>query len=104
MSLVAATNVKGKTNTVALKQKSSDIGWQYGTLDDPLNIKEKIKCIFCRHISSGGIFQFKQHIVGNNSNVSKCTGATKEAHEACLKTFEETAEEKKGKMSRELGV
>ncbi|CAN1781114.1 hypothetical protein LINPERHAP1_LOCUS15335 [Linum perenne] len=30
----------------ALKRKSGDIGWQYGTLADPMN-KDKVKCNFC---------------------------------------------------------
>ncbi|CAN1273670.1 hypothetical protein LINPERPRIM_LOCUS15149 [Linum perenne] len=71
-SSAAATNVEGNANTVTLKRKSSDIGWQYGTLADPLNNKEKIMCNFCKHISSGGIYRLKQHIAGNNSTMAKC--------------------------------
>ncbi|CAN1294472.1 hypothetical protein LINPERPRIM_LOCUS22472 [Linum perenne] len=103
-SSAAATNAEDNTNTVALKRKSSDIGWQYGTLADPLNNKEKIRCNFCKHISSGGIYRLKQHIAGNNSTMAKCTKAPKEAQQACLKTFEETAKKKRDKMLREQGV
>ncbi|CAN1323843.1 hypothetical protein LINPERPRIM_LOCUS32870 [Linum perenne] len=103
-SSAAATNVEGNANTIALKRKSSDIGWQYGTLADPLNNKEKIKCNFCKHISSGGIYRLKQHIAGNNSTVAKCPSAPKEAQQACLKTFEETAKKKRDKILREQGV
>ncbi|CAN1824866.1 hypothetical protein LINPERHAP1_LOCUS30933 [Linum perenne] len=104
MSLVAATNAEGNTDAIVLKRKSSDIGWQYGTLADPLNNLGKIKCNFCRHVSSGGIFRFKQHIAGNDSNVSKCPNVPKEARDACLKAFAETAKKKKEKMARELGL
>ncbi|CAN1309863.1 hypothetical protein LINPERPRIM_LOCUS27838 [Linum perenne] len=103
MSSVPA-NVEGNTDPIALKRKSSDIGWQYGTLADPLNNLGKIKCNFCPHVSSGGIFRFKQHIAGNDSNVSKCPNVTKEARDACLKVFAETAKKKKEKMARELGL
>ncbi|CAN1774032.1 hypothetical protein LINPERHAP1_LOCUS12776 [Linum perenne] len=103
MSSVAA-NVEGNTDPIVLKRKSSDIGWQYGTLPDPLNNLGKIKCNFCTHVSSGGIFRFKQHIAGNDSNVSKCTNAPKEARDACLKAFAETSKKKKEKMARELGL
>ncbi|CAN1800744.1 hypothetical protein LINPERHAP1_LOCUS22670 [Linum perenne] len=103
MSSVPA-NVEGNTDPIALKRKSSDIGWQYGTLADPLNNLGKIKCNFYPHVSSGGIFRFKQHIAGNDSNVSKCPNVTKEARDACLKVFAEIAKKKKEKMARELGL
>ncbi|CAN1766835.1 hypothetical protein LINPERHAP1_LOCUS10069 [Linum perenne] len=103
MSSVAA-NVEGNIDPIVLKRKSSDIGWQYGTLADPLNNLGKIKCNLCPHVSFGGIFRFKQHIAGNDSNVSKCPNVTKEARDACLKLFAETAKKKKEKMARELGL
>ncbi|CAN1762559.1 hypothetical protein LINPERHAP1_LOCUS8430 [Linum perenne] len=103
-SSAAATNAEGNANTIVLKRKSSNIGWQYGTLADPLNNKEKIKCNFCKHISSGGIYRLKQHIAGNNIIVAKCPSAPKESQQACLKTFEETAKKKRDKMLREQGV
>ncbi|CAN1792052.1 hypothetical protein LINPERHAP1_LOCUS19532 [Linum perenne] len=104
MSSVAATNAEGNTDAIVLKRKLSDIGWQYGTLADPLNNLGKIKYNFCRHVSSGGIFRFKQHIAGNDSNVSKCPNVPKEARDACLKAFAETSKKKKEKMARELGM
>ncbi|CAN1822542.1 hypothetical protein LINPERHAP1_LOCUS30006 [Linum perenne] len=75
-----------------------------GTLADPLNNKEKIKCNFCKHIISGGIYRLKQHIFGNNNTMSKCLFAPKEAQQACLKTFEETTKKKRDKMLREQGM
>jgi hypothetical protein len=48
---------------------SSDVGWKYGKYCDPTN-KSKVKCDFCGHISTGGIYRFKKHIVGvQNYNI-----------------------------------
>ncbi|CAN1302894.1 hypothetical protein LINPERPRIM_LOCUS25649 [Linum perenne] len=90
-------NAEGNTAAIVLKRKSSNIGWQYGTLLDPNNLG-KIKCNFCKHINSGGIFRFKQHIAGNDSNVSKCRKVPKEARDACLKAFAETAERRRKRL------
>ncbi|CAN1821669.1 hypothetical protein LINPERHAP1_LOCUS29618 [Linum perenne] len=87
-----------------LKRKSDDIGWQYGTLADPLNNKDKVKCNFCDKVSMGGVYRLKQHISGYGSSVKTCTKAPPEAIQACRKTFEETAKKKKEKLAHDQGL
>ncbi|CAN1762531.1 hypothetical protein LINPERHAP1_LOCUS8413 [Linum perenne] len=72
----------------ALKRKSGDIGWQYGTLADPMN-KDKVKCNFCDKVSMG---------------VKTCYKAPPEAVQACQKTFKKTAKKKKEKLAHDQGL
>ncbi|CAN1837861.1 hypothetical protein LINPERHAP1_LOCUS35228 [Linum perenne] len=88
----------------ALNRKSDDIGWQYGTLADPLNNNDKVKCNFCDKVSMGGVYRLKQHISGSGSSVKTCTKAPPEAVQACRKTFEETAKKKKEKLAHDQGL
>ena len=60
------------SSTSGLKRRSGDIGWKYGKIAYPSN-KDKVKCNFCQHVSSGGVNRFKQHIAGIESSVAKCT-------------------------------
>ncbi|CAN1725856.1 hypothetical protein LINPERHAP1_LOCUS259 [Linum perenne] len=99
-STTAATN---NESVNALKRKSSDIGWQYGTLADPLN-KDKVKCNFCDKVSMGGVYRLKQHIFGYGNSVKTCNKAPPEAVQACRKTFEETAKKKKEKLAHDQGL
>jgi hypothetical protein len=68
---------------------SKDVGWKYGKYCDPNN-KSKVKCDFCGHISTGGIYRLKKHIVGVDNVVASCKKATPEAKEACKKALEKT--------------
>ena len=90
-------------NSNALKRKSEDVGWNYGQLCDPLN-SMRVKCKFCNHISTGGIYRLKQHIAANTNAVTKCKKCPDEAREACLKAFEATASKKQHKSDREKEV
>ncbi|CAN1800529.1 hypothetical protein LINPERHAP1_LOCUS22575 [Linum perenne] len=54
-----------------------------------------MKCKFCKHVSSGGIYRLKQHTVSNASVMLKCTKSTKEAQQACLKIFEVTTKRRR---------
>ncbi|CAN1725572.1 hypothetical protein LINPERHAP1_LOCUS144 [Linum perenne] len=99
-STAAATN---NESVNALKRKSGDIGWQYGTLADPLNT-DKVKCNFCDKVSMGGVYRLKQHISGYGSSVKTCTKAPPEAVQACRKTFEEMAKKKKEKLDHDQGL
>ncbi|CAN1857630.1 hypothetical protein LINPERHAP1_LOCUS42562 [Linum perenne] len=96
-----ATTINESVN--ALKRKSGDIGWQYGTLTDPLN-KDKVKCNFCDKVSMGGVYRLKQHISGYGNSVKTCAKAPPEAVQACRKTFEETAKNKKKKLAHDQGL
>jgi hypothetical protein len=79
---------------------SSDVGWKYGKYCDPLN-KSKVKCDFCGHISTGGIYRFKKHIVGVENVVASCKKATPEAKEACKKALEKVTATKGIKRQHE---
>ncbi|CAN1313722.1 hypothetical protein LINPERPRIM_LOCUS29052 [Linum perenne] len=87
----------------ALKRKSGDIGWQYGTLVDPIN-KDKVRCNFCGKVSNGGVYRLKQHISGYGNAVKTCVKDPPEAVQACLRTFEETAKKKKEKLAHDQGL
>ncbi|CAN1248138.1 hypothetical protein LINPERPRIM_LOCUS6621 [Linum perenne] len=98
------TTATNNESVNVLKRKSDDIGWQYGTLADPLNNKDKVKCNFCDKVSMGGVYRLKQHISGYGSSVKTCTKAPPEAVQACRKTFEETAKKKKEKLAHDQGL
>lgn len=67
---------------IALKRKSNDVGWNYGKLCDVTN-KERVKCDFCGHVSTGGINRFKLHITGTTSSVISCLRSSTEAKAIC---------------------
>ena len=56
MSDTNATSASQEENV--LKRKSDDVGWEYGSLADASN-KDKVKCIFCNHVSTGGVYRHK---------------------------------------------
>ena len=66
----------------ALRGNSGDPGWKYGKYCDPNN-KSKVKCDFCGHISTRGIFRFKKHVAATDNCVKPCQKATPEAKEEC---------------------
>ncbi|XP_037484298.1 uncharacterized protein LOC119363099 isoform X2 [Triticum dicoccoides] len=72
---------------IALKRKSNDVGWNYGKLCDVTN-KERVKCDFCGHISTGGINRFKLHITGTTSSVLSCLRSTPEAKAICQRALD----------------
>lgn len=86
----AAAAAVAAANSKSLKRKSDDMGWDYGELVDPNNVT-KVKCKFCNHVSTGGIYRLKQHIAGNTNVVKKCKKCPEEAREACLKAFAATS-------------
>jgi Sec-independent protein translocase protein TatA len=84
-----------------LKRNSDDVGWEYGTLVDAQN-KDKVKCKFCGHESSGGVHRLKEHVAGVGKNVKKCRSMTDEAKEKCQKSLDESKRKRKEKTVREL--
>ncbi|CAN1294599.1 hypothetical protein LINPERPRIM_LOCUS22526 [Linum perenne] len=99
-TIAAATN---NESVNALKRKSGDIGWQYGTLLDPID-KDKVKCNFCDKVNNNGVYRLKQHIYGYGNLVKTCDKAPPEAVQACRKKFEETAKKKKEKLAHDQGL
>ncbi|CAM8987683.1 unnamed protein product [Rhodiola kirilowii] len=78
-------NTQNETN---LKVNSDDVGWQYAVKADPLN-SDKLKCLLCNKVCSGGIFRNKQHIVNIKGNVGGCKLRSDEDKAKCLKALED---------------
>ncbi|KAF7130789.1 hypothetical protein RHSIM_Rhsim10G0065600 [Rhododendron simsii] len=57
----AASYATTENSAAPIKRQSNDVGWEYGTLVDPSNL-DKVKCILCRHQTSGGIEGKKKRI------------------------------------------
>jgi hypothetical protein len=84
-----------------LKRKSDDVGWEYGSLIDPSNL-DKVKCMFCNHVSTGGIYRLKQHVAHVSNAVAKCKKSSQEAKDRCKKSLEEASKKRREKTIREL--
>jgi len=93
------TNVTAVENL--LKRNSDDVGWEYGVLIDAQN-KDKVKCKFCGHQSTGGVYRLKQHVANVGKNVKKCRESTQEAKEKCKKSLDESKRKREEKTVREL--
>ena len=86
-----------------LRGNSKDVGWNYGKYCDPNN-KSKVKCDFCRHVITGGIYRLKLHIMDTDNNVKGCHKATPEAIDECKKHPNHVVESKTTKRQREEEV
>lgn len=82
---------------------SGDVGWKYGKYCDANN-KSKVKCDFCGHISTGGIYRFKQHIASSDNSVRGCKKATPEAIADCKKHFQRVEDTKSKKRQHDQDV
>ncbi|ESQ30701.1 hypothetical protein EUTSA_v10012177mg, partial [Eutrema salsugineum] len=90
-------------NDVPLKRNSTDVGWEYGVLCDPIS-PDKVKCILCGKEFSGGVFRLKEHIAGQKGNVSSCPASSKEDKEKCLKAINDVKERKSQKRKHEAAL
>src|SRR4051812_31040590 len=84
-----------------LKRKSDDVGWEYGSLIDPSNL-DKVKCMFCNHVSTGGIYRLKQHVDHVSNAVAKCKKSSQEAKDRCKKSLEDASKKRRENTIREL--
>ena len=105
---VAGTQAVGEPQsaveeTLSLKRKSDDVGWEYGYLCDPTNLN-KVKCKLCKHESVGGIFHLKQHITGVGKSVVECHKSTEEDKAKCKKALDAASNKRKEKAIRELNL
>jgi long-subunit fatty acid transport protein len=79
----------------ALKRKSDDVGWEYGSLFDPSKM-DKVKCMFCNHVSTGGVYRLKQHVAHVGTNVVKSKKeSSQEAKDRCKKSLEEASNKRR---------
>lgn len=85
----------------ALKRKSDDVGWEYGSLVDPSNL-DRVKCMFCNHVSTGGVYRLKQHVAHVGNVVAKCKKSSQEAKDRCKKALEGASKKRREKTAREL--
>ncbi|CAN1292537.1 hypothetical protein LINPERPRIM_LOCUS21623 [Linum perenne] len=79
----------------SLKRKLDDIGWNYGTIADPIN-KDKIKCNFCDHVSTGGIYRLKHTLV----TLEILLGLAKKPHQKLSKLAKALSREQQKRRRR----
>ena len=65
------SNPSTESTATGVKRKSNDIGWEYGIWPNPNNT-DKVKCLLCGKVCSGGIHRLKQHIAHIPGQVSAC--------------------------------
>ncbi|XP_019184244.1 PREDICTED: uncharacterized protein LOC109179128 [Ipomoea nil] len=92
------------TTSTTIKRKSNDIGWDYGVLNDPTKSMDKIRCLLCKKVMSGGVYRIKEHIAGISGNVSKCPIASKEDQIKCRDALIMAKNKKKNKRAEELNI
>ena len=79
------------------KRNSSDVGWEFGVLADP-NDPDKVKCLRCKKVVSGGVYRIKQHIAGIIGQVKACKSSTNEDKIKCRNALNEAKNKKKAKQ------
>ncbi|KAK2652825.1 hypothetical protein Ddye_012681 [Dipteronia dyeriana] len=87
-------------NESVLKQKSDDIGWEFGHLIDPSNF-DRVECKLCGKKFGGRVYRLKKHIAHISGNVAKCPRSTKEDQDRCKKAIESVRNKKKIKHKEE---
>ncbi|CAA0812145.1 hAT transposon superfamily protein [Striga hermonthica] len=87
------TSIEAENDSQVFKRKSDDIGWNYGVLADPYN-KDRVKCVLCSKVMSGGIRRLKEHIGQISGNVVSCKKATKEDQAKCRNAINESKAKK----------
>jgi hypothetical protein len=63
----AADSTSASSQT--LQRNSDDMGWEFATLIDPLDL-QRVKCKLCEKEMHGGVNRMKQHIAGIKWQVS----------------------------------
>ncbi|XP_019181680.1 PREDICTED: uncharacterized protein LOC109176742 [Ipomoea nil] len=92
------------TTSTTIKRKSNDVGWDYGVLNDPTKSSDKIKCLLCKKVMSGGVYRIKEHIAGISGNVSKCPIASKEDQIKSRDALIMAKNKEKNKRAEELNI
>lgn len=83
-----------------LKRKSNDVGWEFGTLADPLN-KDRVKCKLCGKVMSGGVRRIKEHVRHVKGNVLPCTKASADEIAKCKNAIDEVKVKKRNLKKHE---
>ncbi|GJU40932.1 putative transcription factor/ chromatin remodeling BED-type(Zn) family protein [Tanacetum coccineum] len=82
------------------KRNSNDVGWEFGIMADP-NDPDKVQCLKCKKVVSGGVYRIKQHIAGIMGSVKACTKSSNEDKIKCRNALNEAKNKKKAKQDRE---
>ncbi|XBI71900.1 hypothetical protein VPH35_065989 [Triticum aestivum] len=90
-SMIASTGASSHT----LKGNSDDMGWEFATLINPLDL-QRVKCKLCGKEMGGGINRMKQHIGQVKGSVTSCNVATPDQQKRCKDAYE--APQKKNKL------
>jgi hypothetical protein len=86
-----------------LKRKSDDVGWEYGSLVDPSK-QDKVKCMFCNHVSTEGVYCLRQHVAHVGSAVVKCKKISQEAKDRCKTSLDGASKKRREKIAREVDL
>jgi hypothetical protein len=78
-SVAAPANADGYDPMADPKRraKSNDPGWKYGYWTEIGN-REKVTCILCKTVTTGGIKRLKEHLVGGYADTTMCSQTTTE--------------------------
>ena len=87
----AASNA---TSGIGKKRKSNDVGWEFGVLIDEKNL-DKVKCISCEKVFSGGVYRLKEHVANIQGNVAPCRKASKDNQLRCRQAIMDEKNKKK---------
>ncbi|XP_019178098.1 PREDICTED: uncharacterized protein LOC109173322 [Ipomoea nil] len=94
----------GSSQPSTVKRKSNDIGWEYGVIHDPNKSMDKVRCLLCKKVMSGGVYRIKEHIAGILGNVSKCPTASKEDQLKCRGVLMMAKNKKKNKRAEDVNL
>ncbi|KAK2654655.1 hypothetical protein Ddye_014511 [Dipteronia dyeriana] len=79
---------------IGRKQKSNDVGWEFGILIDEKN-QDKVKCILCEKVFSRGGYRLKEHVANIQGNVAPCRKASKNNQLKCKQALMDAKNKKK---------
>jgi hypothetical protein len=85
---------------IGRKRKSNDIGWEFGILIDEKN-QDKVQCILCKKVVSGGVYRLKEHVANIQGNVAPCRMATSDNQMRCRQAIADAKNKKKNKKKEE---
>nr|XP_011468457.1 PREDICTED: uncharacterized protein LOC101302773 [Fragaria vesca subsp. vesca] len=96
-NLVPDLNSQNRSVSKELKANSTDIGWEYAVYANPTN-PDRLKCLLCNKVVSGGINRIKQHIANIKGNVHGCKKSSDEDKAKCIKAIEDGRNKKRQKI------
>ena len=90
-----SSSAASNTNSgIGRKRKSNDVGWEFGILIDEKN-PDKVQCILCKKVFSGGVYRLKEHVANIQGNVVPCRMATNDNQLRCRQAIADAKNKKK---------